>query len=78
MAITYYTYSYGCTILFLNIVLSYYALYQQSKSAIILKCKIENSRIYLISFLQLILELEPYFEELSKTQGAISEFVNPK
>ncbi|KAJ8459269.1 hypothetical protein OPV22_032195 [Ensete ventricosum] len=27
---------------------------------------------------QLILELEPYFEELSKTRGAISEFVNPK
>ncbi|WOK92093.1 hypothetical protein Cni_G00784 [Canna indica] len=27
---------------------------------------------------QLILELEPYMQELSKTQGAIPEFVNPK
>ncbi|XP_042408018.1 UDP-sugar pyrophosphorylase-like [Zingiber officinale] len=27
---------------------------------------------------QLILELEPYIEELNKTRGAISEFVNPK
>ncbi|KAH7674669.1 UTP--xylose-1-phosphate uridylyltransferase protein [Dioscorea alata] len=27
---------------------------------------------------QLILELQPYIEELTKTQGAISEFVNPK
>lgn len=29
-------------------------------------------------FLQLILELGPYIEELSKTGGAIKEFVNPK
>jgi hypothetical protein len=28
--------------------------------------------------LQLILELGPYIEELKKTHGAISEFVNPK
>jgi hypothetical protein len=28
--------------------------------------------------LQLILELGPYTEELKKTHGAISEFVNPK
>ncbi|KAJ0965576.1 hypothetical protein J5N97_026714 [Dioscorea zingiberensis] len=27
---------------------------------------------------QLILELQPYIEELTKTQGAIAEFVNPK
>ena len=29
-------------------------------------------------FLQLILELGPYIDELSKTGGAIKEFVNPK
>lgn len=31
-----------------------------------------------ILFKQLILELGPYIEELSKTGGAIQEFVNPK
>jgi uncharacterized membrane protein len=30
------------------------------------------------ALLQLILELGPYIEELKKTHGAISEFVNPK
>lgn len=28
--------------------------------------------------LQLILELGPYIDELSKTGGAIKEFINPK
>lgn len=29
-------------------------------------------------FVQLIVELGPYLEELTKTGGAIKEFVNPK
>lgn len=32
----------------------------------------------LFLFFQLILELGPYIEELTKTGGAIQEFVNPK
>lgn len=31
-----------------------------------------------VTLLQLILELGPYIEELTKTKGAIKEFVNPK
>ena len=34
--------------------------------------------LFVSYFCQLILELGPYIDELTKTGGAIKEFVNPK
>lgn len=42
-------------------------------------CMPSNLNIQLTIFImQLIFEIGPYLEELSKTGGAIKEFVNPK